>query len=374
MARIERVEARTVVVPLASPTSFSTRSVVARHYTVVRTTDADGIEGIGFTYAGSSGGSVVTIAVRELVAPMVVGDHSWRVRGLWDDIYQDTLLHGRAGSVMRALSAVDIALWDLNARIANQPLWQYLGACAKTSVAAYASGGYYLDGKSPEDLGREMRSYVDLGFSAVKLKVGRLSPAGDEERVAAVRDAVGKDVLVMLDANNAWRDLPTALRHLRPLEQHDPYFIEEPFGPDDIANHARLRQETPITVATGEIEQGRWRHKSWLDAEAVAILQTDAAVCGGITEYQRIAAIADSYGVSMAPHWFHDLHAHLVAATSNAHFVEFFPDDRVLNFRKLIDHQLSINADGSLALPESPGLGFNFIAEELDRLSEDLWR
>jgi L-alanine-DL-glutamate epimerase-like enolase superfamily enzyme len=373
MGRITHVEARTVVVPLHTPTSFATRQVHERHYTLVRVRDADGVQGIGFCYAGSYGGEVVTRAVRDLLAHSVVGDDSWRVRGIWDGLYRETLLHGRAGSVMRAMSALDVALWDLNARAAAAPLWQHLGATAHDRVPAYASGGYYLDGKEPEDLAAEMKSYVALGFNAVKMKIGRAGPALDEERLAAVRSAVGPDVLVMLDANNAWRDLPTALRHLRVLEPYNPYWIEEPFGPDDIQNHARLRQETPITVATGEIEQGLSRHKALLDAGAAAILQTDAVVCGGITEFQRIAAAADAYGVTMAPHWFHDVHVHLVASTANAVFVEFFPDDKVLNFRRLVDTQLEIAPDGNLLLPTGPGLGFDFDEGALARFAVGPW-
>jgi L-alanine-DL-glutamate epimerase-like enolase superfamily enzyme len=374
MGRIATVEARTVAVPLDAPTAFATRQIHGRHYTLVRVRDTDGGQGIGFCYAGNVGGELVTEAIRGLLAPSVRGDDSWRVRGIWDDLYRETLLHGRAGSVMRALSALDVALWDLNARAVGMPLWRYLGATCANTVPAYASGGYYLDGKSPDDLAAEMKSYVALGFSAVKIKIGRGDPKHDEQRLAAVREAVGPDVLVMLDANNAWRDLPTALRCLRELEPYDPYWIEEPFGPDDIANHARLRRETPITVATGEIEQGLWRHKTLLDAEATAILQTDAAVCGGITEFQRIAATADSYGVTMAPHWFHDLHVHLVASTANAQFVEFFPDDKVFNFRKLIDTQLAIAPSGGLDLPTRPGLGFDFVEDALARFAVDAWK
>src|SRR5690606_37514031 len=116
--------------------------------------------------------------------------------------------------------------------------------------------------------------------------------------------------------------------------------IEEPFSPDDIDSHARLAQSTSMLVATGEIEAGRWRFRELLDKRAAHILQPDACVAGGITEFRRIAATAASYGVPLMPHWFHDLHAHLVAATPNARFVEFFPDSAVLNFRKLVSNQL----------------------------------
>ncbi|MFN3230896.1 MAG: mandelate racemase/muconate lactonizing enzyme family protein [Alphaproteobacteria bacterium] len=370
--KITAVEARTIRVPLDNPTSFATRDVVARDYGVVRVRTDDGIEGIGFCYGGSRGGSLVAHAVRDLFAPMLAGEDPYRTEGHWQAMYQESLLHGRAGSVMRALSIIDVALWDRNARAAGLPLWRYLGANASDRVPAYASGGYYLDGKSPADLGAEMASYAGLGFKAVKMKVGRLDPQGEEDRIAAAREAIGPDVLLMLDANNAWTDLPTALRYMERYEPYDPYWIEEPFSPDDIDNHARLAECTPVPVATGEIEAGRWRHKELLDKQAAAILQTDAAVCGGITEFRRIAATAASYGVNLCPHWFHDLHVHLVASIPNGQFVEFFPDDQVLNFRKLIDTQLEYD-DGDLLLPKTPGLGFGFDTSALDKWAIDDW-
>ena len=172
----------------------------------------------------------------------------------------------------------------------------------------------------------------------------------------------------MMDANNAWSDLTEALQYVRRFEKYDPYFIEEPFLPDDIDNHARLARTTPIPVATGEVEVGRWRHKELLDKNAAAILQTDAVVCGGISEWRRIAAMAAGYGVVMMPHWFHDLHAPLVAATPNARLVEFFPDDQVLNFRKLIDRQMT-HENGHVQLHAGPGLGFDFDEKAVARFS-----
>jgi L-alanine-DL-glutamate epimerase-like enolase superfamily enzyme len=242
------------------------------------------------------------------------------------------------------------------------PLYQYLGAYASDRVPAYASGGYYLAGKTPKMLGEELKGYVAAGFKAVKMKVGRLSPSEEEERIAAAREAIGPDIHLMLDANNAWNDVPTALTYMKRYEPYDPYWMEEPFGPDDIDGHAKLAELTPVVIATGEIAYGRWYHKELLDKRGAEILQTDAVVCGGITEWKRIAATAASYGVTMCPHWFHDVHAHLVAATPNARYVEFFPDDQVLNFRRLIDTQLQHEA-GNLILPKTPGLGFDFDAQ-----------
>ena len=366
MSKIASIAVATARVPLRHVTSFATRTVSARDYGLVKIRSTDGAEGIGFCYAGSSGGVLVANAVEQLLAPLLLGQDSLLVEGLWQRMFQETLLHGRAGSVMRAISILDCALWDLNARSVGLPLFQYLGAAVEASVPAYASGGYYLAGKTPAKLAAEMAGYARAGFRAVKMKVGRLSPREEEARVKAARQAIGPDIELMLDANNAWHDLPTAMRYMERFERYDPYWIEEPFFPDDIENHARLARLTRVPVATGEIGTGRWHFKEILDNGAAAILQTDALVCGGISEWRKIAATAASYNVTVCPHWFHDLHAHLVASTVNARYVEFFPDDRVLNFRALIDTQLD-HSKGMLTLPRTPGLGFGFDEKALVR-------
>ena len=359
MPRIQSVSVCVARVPLDNVTSFATRTVSARDYCLAKVRSAQGVEGIGFCYAGSTAGNIAKVAVEELLAPKLIGQDSLRVEGLWQDLYQESLLQGRAGSVMRGISILDTALWDLNARSAKLPLHLYLGANVTDRVPAYASGGYYLSGKTPKMLGQEMAAYVKAGFKAVKMKVGRLSPKEEEVRIRAAREAIGPDIYLMLDANNAWSDVPTALTYMKRYEPYDPYWIEEPFGPDEIDMHARLAELTSITVATGEIAYGRWYHKELLDKRGAEIIQTDACVCGGITEWKRITALAAGYGVTVCPHWFHDVHAPLVAATPNARYVEFFHDDQVLNFRRLVDNQLQVK-NGDLILHQEPGLGFNF--------------
>ena len=359
MPKVRSVSVAVCVVPLDVPTSFSSRTVHARHYGLVRVESDTGHHGIGFCYVGSAGGRLFEVAVEDLLAPLLIGEESQMTERLWQRMYRDTLLQGRAGTVMRAISTLDTALWDLNARAAGIPMHRYLGAAHDGPVPAYASGGYYVDGKGPAQLGDEMAGFVAAGFKAVKIKVGRFSPIEEEARVHAARDAIGPDVLLMLDANNAWSDLPQAMEYVRRFEAHDPYWIEEPFSPDEIGLHARLAERTPITVATGEIAYGRWYHEELMARGGAEILQTDAAVCGGISEWRRIAAMAAGRGITVSPHWFHDLHAPLVAATDNARFVEMFPDDTVLNFRRLVDRQLKM-VDGKVALHAGPGLGFDF--------------
>lgn len=359
MPKIQSIQFTHVAVPLDVVTSFSNRTVHERHYGLVRVRSTDGAEGLGFCYVGSAAGRLFSVAVEELLGPVLLGRDSLEVEGLWQAMYQEALLQGRMGTVMRALSALDIALWDLNAHSAGLPLHKYLGAVHGESVPAYASGGYYLEGKSAQGVADEMAGYVEKGFRAVKMKTGRWSPQGEESRVKAAREAIGPDVELMLDCNNGWVDTVQAMEYMRRIEPYHPYFIEEPFGPDDIESHARLAKLTRVPVATAEIGYGRWYHKQLLDEGAAAILQTDAAVCGGISEWRRIAATAASYGVQMCPHWFHDLHAPLVAATPNARYVEFFRDDQVLNFRRLLDRQLGLH-EGRVVLHQDPGLGFGF--------------
>ena len=372
MSKVASVQARCVRVPLRKATAFANRQVSAREYCIVKIRTDEGVEGIGHCYAGHAGASIVALVVRELLAPLLIGTDPTATELAWKRLYQEILLHGRAGAAMRALSIVDTALWDCNARAAALPLYRYLGAAHERMVPAYGSGGYYLDGKTPAMLGEELASYVALGLPAVKMKVGRGDLRSEVARVAAARKAIGPDILLMLDANNAWSDVPTAQRYLEHFLPYDPYWLEEPFSPDQVDNHARLAAATRVPIATGEIEAGRWRFKELLDKQAASILQTDAAVCGGVTEFRRIAALADCYGVSVCPHWFHDLHIHLVAAAPNGQFVEFFPDAEVLNFRQIIDQQLQV-VDGGVALPTEPGLGYRFDEAALARLDSDAW-
>ncbi len=373
MSTIERVEARTIRIPLAAPVAFSTRKVEARHYTLVRITCGDGTSGIGFCHGGTRYGGLASDAVRELLRPLLIGEDAHRTEGLWQELYQDSLLNGRAGAVMRGLSAVDIALWDRNARAAGLPLWRYLGGFRKETVPAYASGGYYLGGRAdPEDVRREIEGHVAAGFRAAKIKIGGASPMEDRARVRTAREVLGDDGILLLDANNAWKDYGSALRALGPLMEYRPFLIEEPFGPEDVANHRRLADALGIAIATGEIAAGRWAHRSLMDEGGVSILQADAAVCGGVTEWRRIAGAAAARGVALAPHSFHDLHVHLVASVPNGLFVEYFPDDSILPFRRIVDRQLTVR-DSELVLPTEPGLGFSFIDEAVEEYALEPW-
>ena len=371
--KVTALTAATLVIPLRNVTSFATRTVRERHYTLVKVTTESGIEGLGFCYCGNAAGWLVTGAVRDLLAGHVVGRDAHDTEAIWDAMYRDALLLGRRGAVVRAMSAIDIALWDANAKAAELPLYRYLGAARSDVVPAYASGGYYLAGKSERDLAAECAGYVERGFAAVKIKVGRVSAREDAARIAAVRAAIGPEVELFTDANNAWPDATAAIRAIRRWEEYDLGWVEEPNPPDELAAHAAVAAAVEPPIATGEIHQTRWDFQQILDQDAAAILQTDAAVCGGVTEFRRIAALAAGRGVTVAPHWLADLHVHLVAATPNATWVEFFPDTEVLNLMEVFQTRLQVR-DAGLAVPQEPGHGVVLDHAAVERYSRDGWR
>ena len=371
--KITELSAATVVVPLRNVTSFSTRTVSERHYTLVKVRTDEGVEGLGFCYCGNRAGWVVTQVVRDLLASHVVGQDPHSTEAIWDAMYRDSVLMGRRGAVVRGMSAVDIALWDAVSKAAGLPLYQYLGAYYQDSVPAYASGGYYLEGKTPEHLADECARYVDIGFKAVKIKVGRVSAREDMERIAAVRRSIGDDVALFTDANNAWTDPTSAIRAIRLWEEYDLGWVEEPTMPDELEASAAIAAAVEPPIATGEIHQTRWDFAQIIDGGAASIIQPDAAVCGGITEFRRVAAYAATRGVTVAPHWLADLHVHLVASTPNATYVEFFTDTEVLNIMELFATKLRFE-DGRLALPQEPGLGIVLDAAAVDRFSRDGWQ
>jgi L-alanine-DL-glutamate epimerase-like enolase superfamily enzyme len=366
--RIEKIESRTVVVPLERPTRISRRALPERHYTFTRVHGADGLVGIGFCL----GGATVTTAVRQLIAPKVVGSSVHENERLWEELYYDTMLQGRRGAAIRALSTFDIGLWDLKAKWLELPLAKLLGVY-QDPVPSYASGGYYYEDKDPKlEVQEEASGWAEAGFTAMKLKVGGAPLEVDVARLAAFRRAVGDSPKLMLDANNAWYDWRSALKAIREFEGFGIEWIEEPLSPDDVEGHRRLAEKLDVPLATGEIEATRWGFAHLLRERAVDVIQADAAVCGGVTEWRRIAGTAASFDIPVAPHWFADLHVHCVASVPNGRWIEVFPDTRILNVMKLFRTSLQTR-DGYTSIPKAPGLGIDLDDAAVDSFAADAW-
>jgi L-alanine-DL-glutamate epimerase-like enolase superfamily enzyme len=371
MNSVRNIKVTPVRVPLEPPVSAAGKEFCYRDYILVELNCEDGSTGIGFSYVGTGGGRAAAIAARELLVPEVIGQDPRAVEAIWDRMYRSTLIQGRAGIVMNGLSAIDIALWDRNARVHGMPLWRFLGASGeRNSVPAYASGGYYSEEKRPDELAEEITSYRARGFTAVKIKTGRFSVKEEEKRVRVVRDIIGPDGLLLLDLYNAWNDLSAAMPYIKMYQEYDPYWFEDPFLPDEFDNFARLAAHIPEPVATGEFHYSRSTFKHIIQSGAASIIQPEAPRCGGITEWRRIANMAAGHSVAVSPCWFHHIHVHLVASTPNGLFVECFMDDSILNFDRLIDTALSIK-DGTVELPSDAGVGFHFLPEMVREFSLD---
>lgn len=361
--KITAVSSSVLRIPLPAPTADAIRRHDHRDYALVRVETDGGVEGVGFCLEGV----FVDFAVRELLASHVVGEDPFDNRRLWDKLFRVSLQTGRRGAVLRALSCIDIALWDIKGKACGLPVYKLLGG-HRDKVPAYASGGYYREGKTVDDLAAEMQDYVSRGFRAVKMKIGRESPAADAERVRVVREAIGDDVKLMVDANNAWDTLPAALDVVRRIEPYDVFWIEEPTLPDAMQLSARIAESTSIPVATGEIESTRWGFQSLIDYGAANILQPDVTVVGGVTEFMRVADAAAAHDIPVAPHYFWDLHAHLIAACPNGIFVEHFVHDDIVNFDLVLKKPMEAQ-DGQLVLPQTPGLGLELDEKAVARFT-----
>lgn len=373
--KIQTLSADAVRVPVSRPTRISTRRLDQRDYLLVRARAEGGDEvGVGYTYAGTSGGDLLVLIVDEVLAPVVAGSDASDMVGLWERLYRDTLLSGRRGAVLRALSAVDIALWDLAAKRAGVPLTVLLGGSTRP-VPAYASGGYYRDDAAgaPSAVAEEIALDRARGFRDHKIKVGGLSPHEDAERVVAAVDAIGQHGRLALDANNAYHDVPEALTAIRAFERaagtKGLWWVEEPLLPDDVAGHASLSRRVETPIATGEIAQTRWEFRDLLKIEGPVVLQPDAGVMGGVTEWVRVVRAAETFGVPVAPHWHANLHAHLAGAASNCLAVEHFVLEKdIYNFELLVTEGSRLAfRDGQVLLSDRPGIGIELDAGAVER-------
>lgn len=373
IGKITAVESRTISIPLRRPLSFSTRFVERREYTLVRIRTTENLEGAGYCYCGNRAGHLVTAFVRDFFRQHLIDEDPLGVEALWTKMFRDAILIGRRGAAIRALSAIDLALWDLIGKATEYPLHRLLGGPKFNHVSCYASGGYYWPDADPVAyVYDECRRYVDAGFTAVKIKVGGLPTKADVERARAARKAIGPDVALMMDANNAWPDAATAIPAINALAEVNPFWIEEPLLPDDVRGHAAIREKVSVPVATGEIEATRWGFAALLEQRAVDMLQPDATVLGGITEFRKVAGLASGYDVPLYPHWMHHLNVSLVASTPNAVMVEYFPDRSVLNLGDVLDDEITATG-GTMPLPTQPGLGIAFNAKAVDRFAVDHW-
>jgi len=363
LARIVKAELQLVDLKPQVQRTDAIQSFVSQETPILTLTDADGATGTGYTYTIGSGGASIVALLRHHLLPRLIGMEAEQLEGNWR-----TLLYGMhalaVGPVSSlALAVVDIAAWDLRCRRAGLPLHQAAGG-AHTRLPTYTTEGGWLHlstGQLVEDAVR-MR---ERGFRGAKIKIGKPRGAEDVERLRAVREAVGGDFELMVDANQALR-LDDAQRRVRLLSDLDLAWIEEPLPADDIGAHARLAAGSPIPIAVGESLYSVSQFKDYVHAGACSVVQVDVARIGGITPWLKTAHLAEAYNLPVSPHFLMELHASLACGVPNGQWVEYIPQ-----LEGITRSRLRVR-DGYAYPPNEPGLGIDWdwdaIAEQ--RLAE----
>lgn len=364
--------------PLAAraprPVEFSIGTYTTFYATLVQVTTDDGVTGVGECIVRRAP-EVVTTIVDRLLAPLVIGRDPWDVEGLWDEMLALLRRWGHSrGFVVEAMSGIDTALWDLLAKSVGKPLYKFLGGAGRDRVPCYVSKVYFDDIAA---MAEEARAQVAQGFRAVKVQIGwPASHGGDRADVAtvrAIREAVGPDVALMLDANGAY-DAGTAIRVGRQLEEMNVTWLEEPVPADDLEGYAHVRRAIRIPLAAGETEFGLFGFRDLIARGGVDILQPEVARIGGITPARRLWALAHTHNLRIAPHTgfsggvAHLAALHLAAATPNFMTYEYMGTRYVENpLREIFTQPFPVPREGTLEVPHAPGLGLEVDPEALHR-------
>jgi L-alanine-DL-glutamate epimerase-like enolase superfamily enzyme len=321
------------------------------------------------------------------LAEMLIGEDPAQPEAIWRKLYEGSKMTGRRGAVICAMGAIDMALWDIRGKALGQPIYKLLGGAAKAHITPYASllpiGKTLKDYR--ESLVAKAKAAKESGFSAGKMEVCISGPythncldEGDDavvEIVAACREAVGRDFVMMVDVAYCWPDAKSALRVLNRLEPYDLFFLETPIDIDDLDGYAHLHDQTPIRIAAGEWQNSHWEFLDLADRGKLDVLQPDVGRVGGFTEAKKVCDIAADRGRLIVPHcWKSGIgiaaSAHLCAASPHCPYIEFLPsalaESRLR--RELVQDELRMQ-NGRIALPEKPGLGIELNMEAVRRFS-----
>lgn len=341
-------------------------------HTLVRVTDSDGCFGWGSCFTS---GALVKAAL-ELLRPMLVGQPSNEPERVSETLRQKTFWQGRGGAVEHAISGLDIALWDLMGKVCGQSVSRLLGGRYRERIKPYASILF----EEPDLLRERLKSVVKRGFTAVKLgwrPFARVDRSFDELLVRTARETVGDDVDILVDAGGSeefWpHDYKWAKTTAEMLADYRVGWFEEPLAPDDLEGYVRLRRDSPIPIAGGEVLTRRQSFHQWLLRRAVDVVQPDATKCGGLSEARRIGWLADDLGIEMVPHGWNtavgvaaDLQ--LVAALPVARYVEYLTPCPYIE--DILCDPFVVDDDGYLSIPDGPGLGISIDEAALENYTD----
>jgi D-galactarolactone cycloisomerase len=374
--KIKSITSFQLRVPLGDKTFYSSQArFPERNSYLVRVETDTGL--IGWGEGGQYGpAEPVAACVDHVFAHRLIGRDPTEPVRIWEELYAYSRDFGQKGTYIEALSAIDIALWDIAGQAAGLPVWKMLGGAFRKRITAYATGCYYPEDFSDlpallDGLRDEAAGYVDSGFGLLKVKIGLLSLKDDYRRLRVIREAIGPDIGIMVDANHGY-NASAAIRMGRKMEELDVLFFEEPVGAEDREGYRKVRRENPIPVAGGECEYTRYGFRDFIAEGCVDIIQPDLAVCGGITAFTQILALANAHGVATVPHVWGSGIAVATAlqaiatippfpftanpiALLNQPIIEFDRKHNPLRDDLLVE-QFALS-NGALEVPDRPGLG-----------------
>ena len=371
--KISKIEPFVITHKLDTPFYFSQWQYDTRKICIVRVTLEDGTYGWGEGYGPAN---VIKSGI-DFFRPFLLGKNALENEVLWQEMYRRSMDYARSGSLQAAISAIDVALWDIKGKIFNQPVSVLLGGIKNPVIQPYATGLYFTRVDNlMEKLVEEALMYKSQGFKATKMKVG-LGIEKDVEFVAAIRKAIGPDMKLMIDSNHAY-SYKEAIELARKVEKYDISWFEEPVSPEDYEGYRRLRENTSIPIAGGECEYLKFGFRRLLEKECIDIAQPDICAAGGLTEAKRIAVLAQTYNKDVVPHtwgtWIAISAAVHLVANLDQNPGRMYSDlptmelDRTENALRdeVTQHQIQLN-DGLLYVPQLPGLGVEVDLDALEK-------
>jgi len=379
--KISNLDVFVLKTPLETPFAFSQGWVHQRSATLVRVTTDNGLVGWGEAFTqGLEPPEIAAAAINHAFKPLVMGCNPLDTCVLWHKMYAHSRDFGRKGSVVSAISAIDIALWDITGQFYSQPIYQLLGGAQRKQVQPYATGFYRTTGKNESSrLAQEAMDHRDAGFRAMKVKLG-FGLSDDIQVMQAIHDALGDNTIeLMVDTNHAYGRVD-ALQLGKALEAFNVRWYEEPVVPEDTEGYKELRSKLTIAIAGGENEHTAYGFNQLFKQNALDIAQPDIGSCGGITAMRDIIGMAQANGVQVNPHVWGAAVAQaaslqVMAALPVTHH-SLFPTEPLLEYdrsehpfrQQLIDTPWQV-IDGLVAIPNGPGLGININMEVVEAYS-----